>query len=414
MPGLPLTTYPTPLIEDSIEVESVNTTAGNYSPLPFGTKFKDVDHGAFAKDLPEHILCGDEASDPSGGTRKRTWAKVRNNQDRYNFAISYDGNDVEYPAYTRTYVFPREGYTPVELLTPDPADPFAFLVAEQESQDLDPAQLKSVFIKVTRIYQTLPGPILYSLEYPYGGHPSYPRITTKQKHPHMKFPDILGTKCPIENYQDAVLVAQTIQQTEFAAVDSVQRIYDVVPKVTFAGDPLPDGEIAAEDDYGGQQKFGFSIGYMYGRADFPFITWNFTMPIEGYEPAADLSHCPIKGFEKLRLVTQETKGDDKQALLMVVSRRYETLPGPLIHKVDYDNLNPLFPIVSTSQRVATDAPHSRIPGEGDRQIPHHPDPESTHHPSPDEDRVQDGEQLGFPDAAHRDLPRPWGLGYEQV
>ena len=37
---------------------------------------------------------------------------------------------------------------------------------------------------------------------------------------------------------------------------------------------------------------------------------------------------------------------------MQVTRRYETLPGPLVHKIDYDNNNPQFPILSTSQRVA--------------------------------------------------------------
>ena len=353
MIGTPLITYPTPLIEDRLVMETVDSAAGSYDPLPYGTPYSSVEHGAFVRDLPEHFLCGDEAADSSGTMRKRTWASVRSNQDRYNFAISYDGNDVEYPVYTRIYVFLREGYQPLELLTPDPADPFAFLVAEQTGQDLDIPQLKTQFIKVTRVYQTLPGPILYSVEYPYGGHPSYPRITTKQKFGHMKFPDNLGTKCPIENYQDAVLVAQTVQQTEYAAIDSVQRIFDVVPKVTWKGDTLPDGTIATADDYGGQEKFGYNVGYMYGRKAFPFLTWNFTIPIEGYEPSADLSNCPILGYEKLRLVSQEAKGDDKQALLLQVSRRYETLPGPLIHKVDYDNNNPLFPIVSTSQRVAT-------------------------------------------------------------
>jgi hypothetical protein len=353
MVGLPVATYPTPVIEDSIEVETVDTAAGGYSLKPFGTPYNEVEHSAFVKDLPDHILVGDEAADTGGIVRKRTWAKVRAAQDRYNFAISYDGNDVEYPVYTRSYVLPREGYTPVELLSPDPFDPFALLIAEQEVPDLEPAQLKSIFVKVTRIYQTLPGPILYSIEYPYGGDPRYPRITTKQKFAHARFPDNLGTKCPIENYQQAVLVAQSVQQTEYSAVDQLQRIYDVVPLVTFAGDTLPDGSTASADDYGGQEKFGFSIGYMYGRSAFPFLTWNFTLPVEGFEPAPDLSFCPIEGFEKLRLVAQETKGDDKQSLLMVVSRRYETLPGPLVHKIDYDNNNPLFPIVSTSQRVAT-------------------------------------------------------------
>ena len=352
MVGKPISTFPTPLIEDTIEVESVDTAAGHYSEQPFGTRYNDIEHGAHPKDLPNHVLVGDESADPSGVMRRRTWAAVRSDQDLYNFTISYDGNDLEFPVYTRSYVLLRNGYSPLPLLTPDLFDPFAFLVAEQVGGDVEPAQLRSIFIKVTRIFETLPGPVLYSIEYPYGGHPSYPRITTKQKFAHMKFPDNLGTRCPIENYTAAILVAQTVQQTEYGAIDSVQRIFDIVPKVIYAGDELPDGSTALEDDYGGQEGFGYNVGYMYGRRDFPYLTWKFTVPIEGYQPAFDLSFCPIEGYEELFLVSQETTGDDKQAELMVVSRRYETLPGPLIYKIDYDNNNDLFPIVSTSQRVA--------------------------------------------------------------
>jgi hypothetical protein len=63
MPGSPVTAYPTPLIEDTIEVESFDVAGGNYTPLPFGTKYSSIEHGAFAKDLPEHILCADEPAD---------------------------------------------------------------------------------------------------------------------------------------------------------------------------------------------------------------------------------------------------------------------------------------------------------------------------------------------------------------
>ena len=352
MVGKPISTFPTPNIVDTIEVESVDTAAGHYTPLAFGTHYNDVDHGAHPKDLPDHVLVADESGDTSGIMRKRTWASSRVDQDQYNFNVSYDGNDIDFPVYTRTYVLAREGYQPLELLTPDPFDPFAFLTAEQAVSEVEPAQLRSVFVKVVRIFSTLPGPILYSIEYPYGGHPSYPRITTKQKFGHMKFPDNLGTKCPIANYSHAILVAQTIQQTEYAGIDQVQRIFDIVPQVIYAGDLLEDETRAEEDDFGGQEAFGYSVGYMYGREKFPFLTWKFTVPLEGYQPGHDLSPCPIEGYENLQLVTQETTGDDKQAVLMVVSRRYETLPGPLIHKIDYENNNSQFPIVSTSQRVA--------------------------------------------------------------
>jgi hypothetical protein len=352
MVGLPIPTFATPLIEDTIEIELVDTTAGHYTPLDFGTRFNDIEHGAFVKDLPDHVLVADEPADASGIMRKRTWASNRIDQDRYNFAISYEGNSVDHPIYTRTYVLPREGYSPLELLTPDPFDPNAFLVAEQMVSETEPAQLRSQFVKVARIYQVLPGPLLYSIEYPYGGHPSYPRVTTKQKFAHLRFPGNLGAKCPIPNYDSAILVAQTIAQTDYAAVDLAQCIYDIVPRITYPGEVLPDGSIATEIDYGGQEEFGYSVGYLYGRREFPFIEWNLSVPREGYIAASDLEACPIPGYEGLRLVNQEAKSDDQQSQLLRITRRYETLPGPLIHKVDYDNNNPAYPILSSTQRVA--------------------------------------------------------------
>jgi hypothetical protein len=71
-----------------------------------------------------------------------------------------------------------------------------------------------------------------------------------------------------------------------------------------------------------------------------------------YMPVTDLSPCPIAGYETLRLVNQEASSDDKQSEVLRVERRYETLPGPLIHKVDFDNNEPTYPIVTTTRRVA--------------------------------------------------------------
>ena len=352
MMGTTVPSYPTPLIEDTIEVETVDTVAGRYNPIPFGTKYSEVEHGAFAKDLPHHILVSDAPADVTGGKRKRTWVSNRLDQDRYNFSISYEQNDTEFPNYTRVYVLPREGYTPLDLLSEDPYDPFARLVAEEALNETDPPELRNAYVKVARVYHTLPGPISYSIEYPYGGNPSAPRITTKQKFSHMEFPQAPGTRCPLVNYTDAILIAQTIQQTEFAAVDMASRIYDMVPKVVF-GPPtsVPGGGVIDGSDYGGQEEYGYSVGYMFGSKPFPFITWRFAVRAEDYQPAEDLSPCPIPGYEKLVLVNQEAQGDDKQSEMLKVERRYETLPGPLISKVDYDNNDPAYPVVTTAQRV---------------------------------------------------------------
>jgi hypothetical protein len=126
----------------------------------------------------------------------------------------------------------------------------------------------------------------------------------------------------------------------------VTRIYDVVPDVTY-GEPPGNG-----DDYGGQEGYGYSIGHTFGMQKYPFLTWKFSVGKDQYMPVADLSPCPIAGYETLRLVNQEASSDDKQSEVLRVERRYETLPGPLIHKIDFDNNEPAYPIIATTQRIA--------------------------------------------------------------
>ena len=174
---------------------------------------------------------GDAPNDASGQSRKRTWVSNRVDQDKYNFAISYEANDTEFPTYTRTYVLPREGYEPLGLLSPDPFDPFALMIGEQALTEIEPVELRTVYLKVVRVFATLPGPISYAIEYPYGGDLKCPRVTTKQKFAHQAFPQPIGTRCPIPNYGDAILIGQSIQQTEYGAVDIVQSIYDEIPKI---------------------------------------------------------------------------------------------------------------------------------------------------------------------------------------
>ena len=149
---------PTPNILDSIEVETVVGITGDYVPLPYGTLYKDVTHGVPAKDLPNHILVADEVAD-KGKVRRRTWLMYALTKT-CTISKSITRAMTRSTPFTRNYVIPRNGYSPLPSLTKDSMDPSARLVQEQLQPTLDPQSLGTQFVKVTRVFHTLPGQLL--------------------------------------------------------------------------------------------------------------------------------------------------------------------------------------------------------------------------------------------------------------
>lgn len=328
--------YPTPILGSTIETEVVSIAAGKYEPLEYAlTRYNDIDHGDFPKDLPDHVLVYDAPYDQEGKYRKRVWVNNRISQDLYNFQIDYEGQNPDFPIYTRAYILPRDEYTPLDSLSKDPIDEYALLISEQVINETQPPELANVFVKVVRIYHTLPGQITYSIEYPYGGMTGFPRITTKQKVAAGYAITVpTGSQCPVEGYQGALLITQSLKKSENGNIDEVINIYEITPLLSE------------------QTGYGYTVGYMQGSVSYPFITWTTTIKKSLYTPAAALSACPIAGFNTLRLVDQKLTGDEAQDQVFKVERRYEVLPGPLIYQVDYDNNDFIYPIVKTTQRVA--------------------------------------------------------------
>ena len=142
--------FPTPLVINTIEQEVINIESAAYEVIEYGTPYNSVDHGVNPKDLPDHILVSDEPADTTGFVRKRTWASNRIDEDLYNFQIDYEGNNPDYPIYSRTYILPRDGYTPLPALSPDPIDESAKLVSESLTNEVQPAELGNQYVKVVR------------------------------------------------------------------------------------------------------------------------------------------------------------------------------------------------------------------------------------------------------------------------
>ena len=159
-PGKGVSSFPTPVIKDTVIVEIVNAWKGDYQPLEYGTKWDDVPHASVQGSYPDHKLINQSPNSEDGQWVKRIWANDRVDQDTYNYAIKYSGGSDAHPIYIRTYVELRETYAPVPDLSPDPLFPNAKLV-EEEVQRED-GELDSRYVKVIRTYETLPGPIISS------------------------------------------------------------------------------------------------------------------------------------------------------------------------------------------------------------------------------------------------------------
>jgi len=162
-PGKGVSSFPTPVIKDTVIVEVINAWKGDYTPLEYGTNWDDVPHASVQGSFPDHKLINQSPNSEDGQWVKRIWANDRVDQDTYNYAIKYSGGSDQHPIYIRTYIEPRDTYAPIQDGTPDPLFPGAVLVDEEV--DRESSELDSRYVKVTRVYETLPGPVIPTQRY---------------------------------------------------------------------------------------------------------------------------------------------------------------------------------------------------------------------------------------------------------
>lgn len=162
-PAKGIESFPTPVIDDVVISEVVNSWKGDYQPLEYGVLWKDVSHAPNQGSFPEHKLVFQQPTSEDGQWVKRIWVNDRVNQDSYNYAIKYSAGSQEHPIYIRTYIVPRETYAPLLDGTPDPLFPGALLVDEEAQRN--EGELDSKYITVTRVYETIPGPAVPTRRY---------------------------------------------------------------------------------------------------------------------------------------------------------------------------------------------------------------------------------------------------------
>lgn len=137
-------------------IVDVDSRLPGYQPLEYGTLHPDQTRFPGAKLVYQEPLEGTDRF------VRRIYATDRSRQETYNYAIKFSGGSPEHPIYIRTYVEPREGYEPLPDGTKDPVFPDAIIV-EEEVAPVE-GELSSLYFRVTRVFETLPGPVITSYD----------------------------------------------------------------------------------------------------------------------------------------------------------------------------------------------------------------------------------------------------------
>lgn len=201
-PDTPIRSFPTPNIEDSMVVVDVDSRLPGYQPLEYGTLHPDQTRFPGAKLVYQEPL--------EGADRfvRRIYATDRSRQETYNYAIKFSGGSPEHPIYIRTYVEPREGYEPLPDGSKDPVFPDAIIVEEEVAQV--EGELGSLYHRVTRVFETLPGPVITSFDTNEAGQKV--TITTQRKSTDgYVLPAATATSSPSAQSEDTGVVVEQIR-----------------------------------------------------------------------------------------------------------------------------------------------------------------------------------------------------------
>ena len=162
-PEIPVVSYPTPNVEDLMVVQDVDTRVPGYVALEYGDPHPDQVL------YPGLKLVFQTPLDQENNHMwvRRIYAKDRQGEDSYNYALKYSASDPAYPIYIRTYTVLRSEYSPLEAGAADPVFPTARLISEEVQRlkgDAEEGSLDSLYVRVVRVYETLPGPTITRYE----------------------------------------------------------------------------------------------------------------------------------------------------------------------------------------------------------------------------------------------------------
>jgi hypothetical protein len=165
--------YPTPNVPDFytkdghiILVEKVSAEKGSYNPQPLdGSVVYDKRD---ANKWPSTLYLVYQKPDETGQFVYNYYANDRTlaSQDPWNYGVQYSEENTSYPVYTRTYIVPRSQYSAISAGSNDPVFGGNAIIVKQAMAELEDGNpLRSRYVQVQRVYETVPGPVLTGHQY---------------------------------------------------------------------------------------------------------------------------------------------------------------------------------------------------------------------------------------------------------
>lgn len=187
----------------------------------------------------------------------------------------------------------------------------------------------------------------YSLTYPYGGNPNYPRITRTYILPRSPSPLALGSADPggsmfgtgeyfqpggVSGYRQpdgtsryftsALPAGVLVAQSERPLGDELNGLYVEVTRVY---DVIPGLEEGASSDALGQTDDGYSVERPLQDKDWVRLTWKIILPrtIADAYRRDNFDQCPIPGYTNLYLVDEKIQVNEESNQTSTIVRVYE-------------------------------------------------------------------------------------------
>lgn len=315
---VPIVGRPTPEVLDELLIDTIEYNKAGYQTLHVGAPHENT------RDFPNHKLVKEEAV-PEFGVYKRYWANGFFNQDAYNYDISYTAESNSHPVFVRRYLERRDDYAENGPLTKESILSGVWLVRVTNGgtgygQDTTATIVGGAGSGATvGVYVDSLGVIQWIYVTAEGsGYTSVPTVT------------ITGTGA---GGAATAIIHMDIGIVATVTMTNVGSGYTTAPTVGFTGGAGTGASAVAQIDSSGRVQTVTVMAFGSGYTSAPSVSFTGG----GGSNAAGTAVLETAKFRLVKEDVRELPSDDPRAsLFLLVTRVYETLPGPVLVTHDFE------------------------------------------------------------------------------